>query len=88
MLGRSTSTSQLLLLICPVSHGVAHPLAEPESICYRRLGAAPKPDTCIPIAVTTPIAASSEMVAPLTLFSAGLSRTFVAPARLARERLV
>jgi hypothetical protein len=41
-----------------------------------------------PNAATTPMAASSEMVAPLTLFSVGLSRTVVAPAKLARERLV
>ena len=34
------------------------------------------------------MAASSDSVVPLTLFSVGLSRTLVAPARFARDKLV
>jgi hypothetical protein len=35
-----------------------------------------------------PTAASSEMTAPLTLFSLGLTRKLVAPAKFARDRSV
>jgi len=59
-----------------------------SAVHQRRLGASPNPDTIIPIPATMPTAASRAMVAPLTLFSAGLSTRLVAPAKFARDRLV